>query len=69
MRIYLSEKNKAAFRRTDPYVDIEPSIHGVNLLFSDPDGYCIARREEISKAEIVAAINEIISRPRNERHF
>lgn len=52
-----------------PYIDIEPSLHGVNVFFSDPSGYYIARREEISNAEIIQAINEILSRPRSERVF
>lgn len=68
MRIYTAGKPKR-HAIDKPYIDIEPSIHGVNILFSDPSGYYIARREEISNAEIVRAINEIISRPRSERVF
>lgn len=69
MRIYVSKNTMYSHQRRDPYIDIEPSLHGVNILFSDEDGYYIKRREEISNAEIIAAINEILSRPRSERVF
>lgn len=68
MRIWLNNSPKGHERKGHPYMDINPSIHGVNILFSE-DGYCITRREEISNAEIVRAINEILRRPASERKF
>lgn len=68
MRIWINGSPKGHDPKGYPHIDIEPSIHGVNVLISE-DGYWVTRREEISNAEIIAAINEIISRPRNERKF
>lgn len=69
MRIYINGSPKGHSAIGHPYVDIEPSKHGVNVLFSSEDGYYIARREEISNVEILSAIQEIINRSRAERVF
>lgn len=69
MRIWTAGRPQGHSSKGHPYIDIEPSIHGVNIFFSDPTGYYIARREEISNAEIIEAINEIIRRPGEKRKF
>lgn len=69
MRIFTNGRPKGHTTEGHPYIDIEPSILGVNIFFSDEDGYYICRREEISNAEIIDAINEIINRPYENRKF
>lgn len=69
MRIYLNGHPKGHSSVGFPYMDIEPSAHGINILFSDETGYYIQRREEISNEEIVSAITEIVARPRQNRKF
>ncbi len=69
MRIYLNGRPKGHSSVGFPYLDIEPSAHGINILFSDKTGYYIQQREEISNTEIVSAITEIVARPRQNRVF
>ena len=69
MRIYISKEHLMSHGCKGPYIDIERSSHGVNVLISDSEGYYIARREEISNAELLEAINDIINRPRSARKF
>lgn len=69
MRVWTNGHPKGHSYEGHPYIDLEPSLHGINVLFSDANGYYIIRREEISNAEIIEAINEIISRPGEKRKF
>ena len=69
MRIYLNGHPKGHSSNGFPYLDITPSAHGIDILFSDDTGYYIQRREEISNTEIVSAITEIVARPRQNCQF